>query len=197
MNRSTETMQSAFLETIARRLEEQGKLLSEIKESLIYRKAGDGSETPEGLEVLRSLAQGQEVLRQQVDKLLSLILLRRNDAPGITGNVVLHQHHCPKVLWITVGMFLALAVTCSGWYQTSAKLDQYIDSDTKYRFLSLDTADKHMQEKLWITDSLLQAQPALRKKVLEKQAAYRRYLELISRARQIEEEAHALKTGNK
>ena len=41
-------------------------------------------------------------------------------------NEVVHQHHIPKLLWITASLFLILCLVCSGWYTTHDKLQNYI-----------------------------------------------------------------------
>ncbi len=195
MSRATEEMQNAFLEATVRKLEEQGKILTEIREGIsqITAQSGRSQDITEGLQLLRTLSQEQEALKRQVGKLPSMLLLSWDSAQGPPNNVVQHQHHFPKVLWVTVGLFLAMAVACAGWYHASAQLNDFIGSDTKYRFLALESTDKQLQEKLWITDSLLRVNPRLRQTVLEKEAANKRYQELIYRARQMEKEAQALK----
>lgn len=52
-------------------------------------------------------------------------------------NRVTHHHYIPKMIWIATGLFVAVVLTCSGYYMTASKLDECEASDTKYRYLKL------------------------------------------------------------
>jgi hypothetical protein len=65
-------------------------------------------------------------------------------------------------------------------------------NDTKYRWLRLDTVHKDLQLYLDTIDSLYNADPEMRKKVLETEEKYRINSERLERARRLKEEAREL-----
>lgn len=66
-------------------------------------------------------------------------------------------------------------------------------NDTKYRYLKLDTASRGLQEHLNLVDSLYKLNPDLRQTVLETEETNRKHLEMLQKARQMENEARDLK----
>lgn len=107
-------------------------------------------------------------------------------------NKVIHHHYIPKLIWISVGLFIALCLVCSGWYVTSTKLNSFIASDTKYRLLRLDTVHKSLQLYLDHLDSLYKIQPDMREKVLETEEEYRLNFERLQKAERLKTEAKNL-----
>jgi hypothetical protein len=107
-------------------------------------------------------------------------------------NKVIHHHHIPKLIWISVGLFVALCLVCSGWYVTGTKLDGFVASDTKYRQLRLDTAHKSLQLYLDQLDSVYKTHPDFRERVLETEEEYRLNFERLQKAERLKTEAKSL-----
>mgnify|MGYP000970236274 CR=1 FL=1 len=107
-------------------------------------------------------------------------------------NTVQHHHHFPKILWLSIGLFLALATVCAGWYMTVAALEEYKESDIKYRYLKV-FGNNSIKKILFFTDSLHRANPAIRDSVIQKEADDHRVFELLQEAKRKEEEAKELK----
>lgn len=107
-------------------------------------------------------------------------------------NIVQHQHHFPKILWLSIGLIISMAVVCTGWYMTGSALQEYKASDTKYRYLKL-TDHQPLQELLSITDSLYRSKANMRDSVLQQEEQNKRKLEMLQRAMKLEAEAKELK----
>jgi hypothetical protein len=63
--------------------------------------------------------------------------------------MVIHEHHFPKLLYATVALFTICICLGIGWFQTGQGLDQYRNNDTKWRKLLLGakpTLTKIMQD---------------------------------------------------
>ncbi len=95
----------------------------------------------------------------------------------------------PKIILISAGLFITLALVSSGWYMTSSKLDGYIANDTKYRQLRLDTSIRSLQHYLDRIDSMYDARPDMRKIVLETEEKNRKNFERLEKAERLKEEA--------
>jgi hypothetical protein len=98
-------------------------------------------------------------------------------------NKVQHHHHVPKIIWVAAGLFITLCLTCSGWYMTAAKLDQYRAADTKYRYLYLE-GDSNMRQILYSVDSLYRSGFAMRDSVIQWDADLQRASELNQQLQQ-------------
>lgn len=104
-------------------------------------------------------------------------------------NKVVHHHHIPKQIWISVGLCIALCLVCSGWWVTSTKLNGFISSDTKYRHLRLNTAHKSLQLYLDQLDSAYKTHSDFREKVLETEEEYRLNFERLRKAERLKTDA--------
>ncbi len=194
MNEQDNNTSAAFMEVTSRKVEGQDKKIAAMEEKM--------KDIPANAELLHKLLNSVEGLRSDIkeasllpDKLvqfsnqleLATDLLKQ---PAI--NKVIHHHHIPKLIWISVGLFIALCLVCSGWYVTSTKLDGFVASDTKYRQLRLDTAHKSLQLYLDQLDSLYKGQSNLREKVLETEEEFRLNFERLQKAKRLKEEANNL-----
>ena len=194
MNEQDNNTSAAFMEVTSRKVEGQDKKIAAIEEKM--------KDMPANNELLRKLLDSVEILRSDLGSVsllpgkinnfsnrldLATDLLRQ---PAI--NKVIHHHHIPKLIWISVGLFITLCLVCSGWYVTSTKLDGFVASDTKYRQLLLDTAHRSLQLYLNQLDSLYEMQPDLRKRVLETEEKYRLNFERLQKAEQLKTEAKNL-----
>ncbi|MEP6728126.1 MAG: hypothetical protein ABJC98_20040, partial [Bacteroidota bacterium] len=128
-------------------------------------------------------------LREVLEQMEKNILLFQNPIP----QKMIHHHHVPKIIWIAAGLFLVVALVAAGWYMTAGKLDGYIASDTKYRYLKLDTGNIYLQKLLYRVDSLSRNTPSMRDAVINKEEENRNNLELLQKASQMNAEAENLK----
>ncbi len=151
--------------------------------SAIHRLRDDLKESRFPIEKLQSLS-------SRLDTVMSL--LREP-----VENKVLHHHHVPKIIWITAGLFITLALISSGWYITANKLDSFIGNDTKYRQLRLDTSKQGLQIYLDKIDSLYVTRPDMRKIVLEKEVEYQINFERLQKAARLKAEAKYLENEAK
>ena len=107
-------------------------------------------------------------------------------------NKVLHHHYVPKIIWIAAGLFIALSLTCSGWYITAGKLTEFKASDTKYRYLKL-KENQSLQQLLYIADSLYRIDKGMRDSVQQQEETLRQRFELEQRIIKKEKEVSRLK----
>ncbi len=80
---------------------------------------------------INSISYTVNQLQQLSAKLDKNISLLQNPAP----QKIVHHHHVPKIAWIAAGLFVVLVLACSGWHMTAGNLDEYKNSDIKYRYL--------------------------------------------------------------
>ena len=107
-------------------------------------------------------------------------------------NTVQHHHHFPKILWLSIGLFLGLTIVCAGWYMTGTTLEEYKANDTKYRYLKV-FGSNSLKELLYNADSLYRVEPGMRDSVIQKEEGNRQVFELLQEAKRKEEEAKELK----
>lgn len=69
----------------------------------------------------------------------------------------------------------------------------YTASDTKYRYLKLDTASRSLQQYFDLVDSLYKSNLNLRQTVLETEKLNRKHIEMLQKANQMEYDANDLK----
>ncbi len=194
---SEETMQTneAFMDIAVNKMEEQDKRINELAGQLnnSLKNSGDSQMVKQGIDELRTEIKTiqfptKEMLELSVRLKVAISLLAQP-----AERKVLHHHHIPKIIWIAAGLFLILCLTSSGWYMTTDKLNMYTASDTKYRYLKLDTASRGLQKNLDLADSLYKSNPDLRQMVLETEEINRKHLEMLQKANQMENEATDLK----
>lgn len=185
---------AAFMEVTTRKVEGQDKKIVAIEEKI--------KDIPANTELLHKVLSSVDRLRSDIkeaslmpDKLgefSNLLELATDLLKQPPRNKVVHHHHIPKLIWISVGLCIALCLVCSGWYVTSTKLDGFVASDTKYRHLRLDTAHKSLQLYLDHLDSACKAHPDFRVKVLETEEEYRLNFERLQKAERLKTEAKSL-----
>ena len=105
---------------------------------------------------------------------------------------IIHQHHLPKIIWIAAGLWVALSLSIAGLYVTNGKLNNYIENDTKYRHLRLDTANKILQINLDREDSLYFSSREFRKIVIQTEENYQHNFERLRKADLLKAEAKDL-----
>ncbi|MEP6725004.1 MAG: hypothetical protein ABJC98_04265 [Bacteroidota bacterium] len=132
-------------------------------------------------------------LRELLGQLEKNRLLLQNPIP----QKIIHHHYVPKIIWIAAGLFVAVALVAAGWYMTACKLDGYIASDTKYRYLKLDTGNIYLQKLLYRVDSLSRNNASMRDAVVNKEEENQNNFELLQKASQMNAEAENLKADAK
>jgi len=194
MNEQTNDMQAAFMEVTTRKVETQDKQIAAIEE-----KVKDIPGNTELIQKLITTVEGlhsdvkinslqQETTQNLSDQLELVTTLLKHPV----SNKVMHHHHIPKLIWISVGLFVALSLVCSGWYVTSSKMNSFITNDTKYRWIRLDTSQRSLQLYLDRVDSLYNKLPDMRKNVVETEEEYRLNFERLQRAERLKAEAKEL-----
>lgn len=104
-----------------------------------------------------------------------------------------HHHHFPKILWVTIGLFLTLTMAIVLWVNTRHELASYRTADTKYRYLQLQQ-DKELIIWLYKADSLAIENPdSLRISVERQEANIDEKLKLLKEANRKENEAAELR----
>ncbi len=194
MNEQDNNTSAAFMEVTSRKVEGQDKKIAAIEEKMkdipvnneLFRKLLDS------VEILRSDLGSVSLLPGKISHFSNRLDLAMDLLKQPATNKVIHHHHIPKLIWISLGLFIVLCLVCSGWYVTSTKLDGFVASDTKYRQLRLDTTHKSLQLYLDQLDNLYKTQPDLRKKVLETEEEYRLNLERLQKAERLKTEAKNL-----
>lgn len=194
MNDQNSNTSVAFMEVTTRKVEGQEKKIVAIEEKI--------KDIPANTELLHKVLSSVDELRSDIkgaslmpDKLLQFsnrLELATELLKQPPVNKVVHHHHIPKLIWISVGLLIVLCLVCSGWWVTSTKLDGFVASDTKYRHLRLDTAHKSLQLYLDQLDSVYKAHPDFREKVLETEEEYRLNFERLRKAERLKTKAKIL-----
>ena len=194
MNEQTNDMQAAFMEVTTRKVETQDKQIAAIEEKV--------KDIPGNTELIQKLITTVEGLHSDVkinslqqettQKLSDQLELVTTLLKHPVSNKVMHHHHIPKLIWISVGLFVAFSLVCSGWYVTSSKMNSFITNDTKYRWIRLDTSQRSLQVYLDRVDSLYNKLPDMRKNVVETEEEYRLNFERLQRAERLKAEAKEL-----
>jgi len=109
---------------------------------------------------------------------------------------VIHHHHVHKIIISTIGLVLLSLLLGYRLMSTSDKLDDYIASDTKYRYMKLDMSGKEPSKYLNYLDSLCRAKPGMRDSVLEVERLKHEKMERLQEAEVLRERARALEKNN-
>lgn len=108
-----------------------------------------------------------------------------------------HHHYVPRLMLISAGLFLVLAVVLMGWFSSWQRLSDYRSSDTKLRYLRLQQ-DTIVLRWVYFADSLELAGPdRLRDDVKREEVARERRRRLLEQAGQKEAEATELRNRAK
>jgi hypothetical protein len=199
MNEQNNDNSPAFMEATSRKFEDQERKINLLEEKIAY--------APNNTELLQDMRDSLDELMTEVKtsrfpaEKMNDFSIRLDMAIGIltnpVKNEVRHHHHVPKLIWITAGLFLVLTLVCAGWLDTSGKLANYIASDTKYRFLRLDTEQTGLQSWLDKIDSLYDIRSDLRITVLETEAKFQQNMEKLLKASRLKNDAKALEKAAK
>ena len=190
MNEQTNNTNAAFMEVTSKKMELVDKKVIAIEEKI--------KNIPDNAALIGDLIIKVDELREEFSSSFSIEKLdefgKRLDE-GIhflklpPQNKVVHQHHVPTIIWIAAGLFIVLALVCSGWYNTYNKLDASIANDSKYRYLKLDTANKKLQLYMFMLDSLYAANINFRSKVIYSEEQNLKNLTLLQKANVLRSQA--------
>lgn len=185
----------AFMDIAAKKLEEQDKKINELAEEFnnASRNSDNAKMVQQGIYELLKEIKKMQFLAKEMHELSHRLESTNRALEQPAGREVLHHHHVSKGIWAAIALFLILCLAASGWYMTADKLGMYTASDTKYRYLKLDTASRSLQKYLDVVDSLYKSKPDLRQTVLETEELNRKHIEMLQKAKQIEHDANDLK----
>lgn len=192
-------MDEILIDTLVDKVDVHDKKIEELSKKI--------DRTPNQREVLETITATVEGMRTDIQK----ITLPEKELLEFSGRLIvginllqpveqkiLHHHHVHKIIWISVGLFLVLCLTLTGWYNTHEKLQLYIANDTKYRYLKLE-ANLALLKWMMVVDSLYLVDKKMRDNVIAREEQIQRNFEMLQKAKQMEEEARELKkkAGNK
>lgn len=157
-------MDNIFVNTMIDKVDKLDKRMEELEEK--HANIPDYKERFDELSLfLIDLKKDLQTLNLPISLLVSLNEnLQKNTIAQNQPKVVVNRHHFHWVAYVAGGLFLILCLVCSGWLQTAGKLDDYIENDTKYRYLQLEPS-LPLQKSLAKTDSIFDADPDLRNRV--------------------------------
>ena len=198
MEQNFDNTKDAFMEVAYKKIEQQDKKMATWEEQL---KDLAGNKL-----LLRQLITATESLKEDVAKnYLPVETLEDLSGKLNINNVLLklgpqkvqHHHHVPKLIWIAAGLFVGFSLVCAGWYMTHQKLDQFIENDTKYRYLKLDTGQRGLMMILDRVDSIYNSSIDMRKDVLDKEKINQINFERLQKAGRLKAEADDLERSVK
>lgn len=187
-------MNEVLFGSLVDKVNDQERKVEELKEKV--------NQLPAAEEVVNQLKTGLEGLRLDVRKISFPQKEMRELSVRLNTNIELlkypveqktiHHHYVPKITWIAAGLFLLLCMVSTGWYNTYNKLDLYKANDTKYRYLKLE-AGRALRKWTTFIDSLYRTNAKMRDDVIAKEEQNQWEFEMMRRAKQMEDEARALK----
>ena len=193
MEQNTDYTKEAFMEITTSKIAMQEKKFADLEEQL--KKFADSkamlTEAINSIELWK-----EELIKSKIPvEIFTVFSSRLNKNSQLleqaAKNKVQHHHHIPKLIWITAGLFITVALVLSGWYATIQKANEYITNDTRYRYLKLDTT-YYLQSYLYRVDSLYKTMPDMRKNVFEEEQRLRENFEKLQKAEALRVEAKGL-----
>ena len=187
-------MDEILMKSVIEKVEGQGNKISDIEAALKNHSGNTmGIEDIKNAVVsIKEIAESISFPTKEMRDLSKTIVEVRDRLNRPVLNTVQHHHYIPKILWLAMGLFLALAVVCTGWYMTATSMNENKANDTKYRYLKLNR-NRLLQDLLSVTDSLYRADPDMRDSVIQREEENRKILELLQKAEDMQKEAEKLK----
>ena len=194
MEQNTDYTKEAFMEITTSKIAMQEKKFADMEEQL-KQFADSKAMLTNAINSIESWK--KELIKSTIPvEILAVFSSRLNKNSQLleqaAKNKVHHHHHIPKLIWITAGLFLAVALVVSGWYATTQKANEYMANDTRYRYIKLDTTQKYLQAYLYRVDSLFKTMPDMRKHVFEEEKRLRENFEKLQKAEALRVEAKGL-----
>lgn len=187
-------MDDILIKSVIEKVEAQESRIGEI-EVAIEKLSGNNlgiEDIKNAVESIREIAEGISFPIHEMRELSRSVAECRKQLSQPVQNTVQHHHHFPKIIWLSIGLFIILIIASAGWYMTGAALQEYKANDTKYRYLKLFGNDS-MAEILFFTDSLHRVDRSMRDSVIQKEEENRQLFELLQKAKDKEDEAKELK----
>lgn len=187
-------MDDILLKSIIEKVEAQGNKIAEVQGTIkdFSGKPQEIEQVKAELKTMKSAVESISFPTKEMRELSKSMIEVRDRLNRPVTNTVQHHHHIPKIIWLCIGLFVSVAVVCTGWYTTANTLSEYKASDTKYRYLKLNS-DKSLQQLLYITDSLYRVDKNLRDNVQQREETIREQFELQQRIIEKEREVSRLK----
>jgi hypothetical protein len=187
-------MDDILLKSIIEKVEAQENKIAEVQGTLkdFFGKSQEIEQTKVELKTMKSAVEGISFPTKEMRELSKSMIEVRDRLNRPVINTVQHHHYIPKIIWLCIGLFVSLAAVCTGWYMTANTLTEYKASDTKYRYLKLNS-NKSLLELLYTTDSLFRTDPGLRDSVVQLEEENQRIFEMLQKANNMEREAEELK----
>jgi hypothetical protein len=153
-------MNDVFLQSIVEKLEafeiallkrDNGATISEVQQPIVNQLKSCQSGIESCSRDLRNLNARIDALSVKVTTLPKSLDEKRQDS-------TIHHHHIDKGLWISIGLFLLLAIVIAILINTRNDFKVYEANDIKYRRLKV-KADTALLRRLYRTDSLFTVDP--------------------------------------
>ena len=194
MDKQTNDIGKPFMEVVTNKLERQDEKIAGLEERI--------KNIPDYFEDFKQIKKEFTELKAMVGNISFPV----NEMHELSANLhtsvkllkqpvqekVLHHHYIPKLLWITIGLFLLACLFFVLWLSAGENLDQYKSNDTKYRYLKLQE-NQNLKELLDNTDSIYLITPGLRDSVEQRERQNRHNLEMLQEAMKKEQEAKELR----
>lgn len=198
MENVNEELDQPFYNVMTNRIEKQDQKISDLEKriSAIPDHSQAISIVIKGIEELKQIANRNTIPENDLRQLNSNL----NKANGYLSqpvvNKVEHHHHVPRITIISAILFVVICLIIMGWYNTSQRLEQYKENDTKYRFLKVQH-NRPLQNLLYKTDSLYKLQFDMREDVIRKEDSildrFKRLQELEVKEREVKDIKNKLK----
>jgi hypothetical protein len=185
-------MATPFTEVVTNKIQKQAEQITAMQEKLksIEEAWQDLIDVKKQLTDIKIAITGLKFPAKQMEELSGNLAANVALLKQPVENKVVHHHHIPKIILISVVLFIALCLVCCGWYNTAQKFDQYQANDLKYRHLKL-KINPDLHRILVLTDSLCQNQPDFGKAVLQGEDSVRKLVQNLVDAK--EQEVNDLK----
>ena len=187
MTDQNKEISTPFTEVITNKIQKQAEQISTIEKKL--ETIQDTS--PILLEIKKQLTEIKVVIvaikfpTKQMDELSGNLVTGVALLKQPVENKVLHHHHVPKLIWVSVALFIILCLAFCSWYNTAQKLDMHRANDFKYRHLRLEN-NQTLRRLLIYTDSLYQNHPTFEETVLQREDSVRYMIQMLVDAKEAE-----------
>jgi hypothetical protein len=187
-------MNDVFLQSIVEKLEaleiavlkrDNGTTISEAQQPIVNQLKSCQSGIENCSRDLRNLNARLDALSLKVTSLPKSLDEKRQDH-------TIHHHHLHKGVWISIGLFLTVAILIASLINTRNNFKVYEANDIKYRRLKV-KADTSLLRRLYRTDSLFTINPeTFRKETMDEENRIAERARLIRLAGEKEREAKEL-----
>jgi len=170
MENVNEEFDQPFYDVMTNRIEKQDQKISDLEKRIIA--IPDNSQAIsvviKGIEELKQITRKNTIPENDLRQLNSNLNKTNGYLSQPVVNKVEHHHHVPRITIISAILFVVICLIIMGWYNTSQRLEQYKENDTKYRFLKVQQ-NRPLQNLLFKTDSLYKLQFNMRDDVIRKE----------------------------